>query len=130
MAKKYGFIDKSGKVVIEPQFDHARDFSEGFAQVIKGGKWVFEDEMNKMVIKDGKSGSIDKSGKVVIEPSYQKKGKSRQFNRIYPFSEGLAQVEKNDKYGFIDKSGKVVIEPQFDGAGNFSEGFARVAIES
>ena len=33
MAKKYGFIDKSGKVVIEPQFDWVSDFSEGLAKV-------------------------------------------------------------------------------------------------
>ena len=33
MAKKYGFIDKSGKVVIEPQFDYVGDFSEGLAKV-------------------------------------------------------------------------------------------------
>ena len=68
-----------------------------------------------------KYGYIDKNGKVVIEP---------QFDYAYPFSEGLAHVNKDAKYGFIDKSGKVVIEPQFDEAGAFSEGFARVAIES
>ena len=33
MVSKFGFIDKSGKVVIEPQFDDAFDFSEGFAYV-------------------------------------------------------------------------------------------------
>ena len=33
MASKYGFIDKSGKVVIEPQFDEAYPFSEGLAWV-------------------------------------------------------------------------------------------------
>ena len=33
MAKKCGFMDKSGKVVIEPQFDYATDFSEGLAKV-------------------------------------------------------------------------------------------------
>ena len=67
MASKYGFIDKNGKVVIEPQFDDAGDFSEGFAQVKKDGKWGF----------------IDKSGKVVIEP---------QFRDAEPFSEGFARV--------------------------------------
>ena len=33
MARKYGIIDKSGKVLIEPQFDEVRDFSEGLATV-------------------------------------------------------------------------------------------------
>ena len=71
MESKYGFIDKSGKVVIEPQFDYAglgiSAFSEGLAQVKK----------------DGKYGFIDKSGKVVIEP---------QFDDADAFSEGLAVV--------------------------------------
>ena len=97
---KWGFIDKNGKVVIEPQFDDAGDFSEGFAQVKK----------------DGKYGFIDKSGKVVIEP---------QFDNVEYFIEGFAQVEKDGKYGFIDKNGKV-IEPQFDEVGSFSEGFVCV----
>ena len=30
---KYGYIDKNGKVVIEPQFGEVGDFSEGFATV-------------------------------------------------------------------------------------------------
>jgi len=35
MAKKYGYgyIDKNGKVVIEPQFDNVSAFSEGLAWV-------------------------------------------------------------------------------------------------
>ena len=69
MASKYGFIDKSGKVVIEPQFDGASNFSEGFACVEKDDKWGF----------------IDKNGKVVIEP---------QFDDAEPFSEGLAKVRR------------------------------------
>ena len=69
MAKKYGFIDKSGKVVIELQFDDAGYFSEGLARVEKDGKWGF----------------IDKSGKVVIEP---------QFDDAEDFSEGLAKVQR------------------------------------
>ena len=67
MAKKYGFIDKNGKVVIEPQFDSASNFSEGFACVKKDDKWGF----------------IDKSGKMVIE---------LQFDRVFDFSEGLWKV--------------------------------------
>ena len=72
MASKYGFIDKSGKVVIEPQFDDAGAFSEGFACVEKDDKWGF----------------IDKNGKVVVEP---------QFDYAREFSEGFAQVKKDGK---------------------------------
>ena len=67
LGKKYGFIDKNGKVVIEPQFGGTYGFSEGLAQVEK----------------DGKYGFIDKSGKVVIEP---------QFDYASDFSEGFARV--------------------------------------
>jgi hypothetical protein len=38
MANKYGFIDKDGKVVIEPQFNYINDFSEGLWMVKKDGK--------------------------------------------------------------------------------------------
>ena len=31
---KWGFIDKQGKMVINPQFDYAGDFSEGLAKVL------------------------------------------------------------------------------------------------
>ena len=46
---KDGFIDKTGKYVINPQFDIAFDFSEGLA-----GIWI-----------GGKRGYIDKTGKIV-----------------------------------------------------------------
>jgi len=36
---KYGFIDKSGKYIIEPQFDLAGDFAEGLAAAEVGKKW-------------------------------------------------------------------------------------------
>ncbi|EDJ0203504.1 WG repeat-containing protein, partial [Campylobacter coli] len=49
-----GFIDKSGKIVIEPIFDDIWDFREGLAGVKLNGKWGF----------------IDKSGKIVIEPIF------------------------------------------------------------
>lgn len=30
--KKYGYIDKSGALIIEPKFDYADDFDDGVAQ--------------------------------------------------------------------------------------------------
>ena len=40
---KYGYIDKTGKVIIEPRFDFADKFYEGFARVSVDGKEGFID---------------------------------------------------------------------------------------
>ena len=109
VGEKYGFIDKQGRMVINPQFDMALDFSEGLACVGVGS-----DEKTR------KYGFIDKQGRMVINP---------QFDMALNFSEGLACVgvdEKTRKHGFIDKQGRMVINPQFDWADSFSEGLAQV----
>ena len=69
---KYGFMDKTGTVVIEPQFPDAKDFSDGLARVCTG-------------ISYGQWGYIDKTGKYVITP---------QFDYADDFHEGLANIVK------------------------------------
>ncbi len=46
---KYGYIDKTGKYVINPQFDYAGSFSEGLAVVEIGGKWGYIDKTGKFI---------------------------------------------------------------------------------
>lgn len=101
--EKYGFVDKSGDVVIPIEYDKTALFSEGLAAVKKDDKWGF----------------IDKKGEVVIPFEYD----SATF-----FSEGLAAVKKDGKYGFIDKKGDVGIGFRFDEAWKFEEGFAIVKL--
>src|SRR5262249_52513997 len=96
---KYGYIDKTGKLVIKPQFDDADRFFDAFAAVQIGEKWGF----------------IDKSGKVVLKP---------QFDYAVSFaggqSEGPTMVQMDRLWGFVDKTGKLVARPQFDSARPFS----------
>lgn len=40
---KEGFIDASGRIVIAPQFDKVKPFSEGLAGVMIGDKWGYID---------------------------------------------------------------------------------------
>ncbi|MDY6784551.1 MAG: WG repeat-containing protein [Cyanobacteriota bacterium] len=87
-----GYIDSTGKVIIEPQFSGAFDFSEGLAAVFID---VFRNDKYRY-----KYGYIDSTGKVVIPP---------QFKVAFPFSNRRAAVEIEGKMGYIDKAGKVVI---------------------
>ena len=82
---KYGFIDKTGKVIIQPQFDLTLGFSEGLAAVENGKKW----------------GYIDTGGKMAIE--------LRDLSFAKPFHGGLARVGfgKNG-WGYLDRTGRTV----------------------
>ena len=87
-----GFIDKTGKEVVKPQYEDVKDFYNGFACVQKNGLWGF----------------IDKTGKLVIPC---------QFSDYGYFIHGAAWVEKNGKNALIDTNGKFLIEPTL-GYGN------------
>lgn len=105
---KWGFIDKSGKVVINPQFEEASEFSGGLAAVASK-KDKDSKELNW--------GYINTEGKIVINP---------QFNKAYSFKQGKALVSDGKKFGYIDSKGLYSINPQFDEAKWFSDGVAAV----
>jgi hypothetical protein len=98
---KFGFMDRSGKTVIAPQFDLAGEFSEGLANVKVGTK----------------SGYINTKGVVAITP---------QFDDAGPFRYGRAGVRLGNRFGFIDKDGKYISSPDFSWAGQFSGDLAPV----
>jgi hypothetical protein len=103
MSGQDGFIDKTGKVVIEARFAQVLSFSEGLAPVRMGTK----------------CGYIDREGKERIP---------LQFEDAKRFMEGRAAVRVGEKWGFIDKDGKWVVEPTYVQASSFSDGLAAVAI--
>jgi hypothetical protein len=119
--RKWGFIDKTGRLVISPQFEdvfiHGFLGGEGLASVRKDGKWGF----------------IDKTGGFVIPPQFDGTtlGAENADGRVTApgtgrFHEGLAPVRKGGKWGFVDKTGKLVIASQLDWAFEFQDGLARV----
>jgi hypothetical protein len=86
---KWGFVDKEGKVKINPQFSTTGNFSDGKCAVAND---------------DGKWGYIDKKGKMLI---------NYQFEKAKEFIDGKAIVVSDDKTGLIDETGKYIINPQF-----------------
>jgi hypothetical protein len=101
--RQWGYIDRTGSVVIPFQFDEAQNFSDGLALVSKGDFKYF----------------IKRDGTRAIPGT---------FARAASFSEGLAAVRINisDKVGFVNVDGVFVIPPTFEEAFPFSEGLASV----
>ncbi|MGN0395322.1 MAG: WG repeat-containing protein [Coprococcus sp.] len=50
ISSKWGFVDMDGNIVIEPQYEDARSFSNGVAAVKKNDRWGFIDSNNNLVI--------------------------------------------------------------------------------
>lgn len=139
--QKWGFIDSTGKVVIEPQFDGTGYFSGGIA-------WART--------REGTIGFINKKGEWVIRPMFQSakdfdlesglamvkinakwryvntKGEIFYFDeteKTYVFLNGLAIGKKNGKVGFLNNKGEWAIPPTFDGARPFYNGYAAVELD-
>lgn len=65
---KIGFIDKKNRIVIEPQFDFAKPFQDGFALVVKDP--VFKKTGEHTVISGGKWGLVNRKGILVVPMEY------------------------------------------------------------
>src|SRR4030095_17011106 len=48
--KKWGYMNKVGKIIIDPQFDSVGDFFHGLARVLKDGKWGYINEKGEQSI--------------------------------------------------------------------------------
>jgi hypothetical protein len=131
---KWGLINSSGDVILEPRFD----------QVGRGARWVPEtwdsvrppdvvlidmtltngSPVTDPVIPvrlDGSFALATRDGEMVLLPDYQD---------VDPgFGDGLLQVTFDGKRGFIDESGDLVIAPRWDAAFPFRHGHAFVRLD-
>ncbi|NMA09383.1 MAG: hypothetical protein GX929_09755, partial [Clostridiales bacterium] len=102
---KWGYAARDGRIVIEPAYDSAGRFSEGYAPVSRNGKNLF----------------IDVTGKTVIDAS--------AYDEISPFSEGFARVRQDGLYGFINAHGNVAVAVIYEAASDFSDGLVAVQLD-
>ena len=146
----WGYIDPMGNWLIQPQFDYAEGFSEGFAYVQSNGIVGYIDKTGNITIQLGSADDIlytkpfsdgyalvssiskgyyfiDTNGEVVLQG----------YTSADSFNDGLAPVSKSVddsgksiNFGFIDKSGKFIIKEQFLNARPFSDGLACVQDEN
>ena len=147
--KRYGYMDAKGEMVIPAQFELARAFHGGRAQVMlnlehaialceepvtpphsheschKGLSWWQEDL------------DLCESGMIPSSACHQAHGRAYideqgnvisrfDYGETSAFSDGRARVMRVGLWGFIDPAGHEVIPPQYLHAEDFSEGVAAV----
>jgi hypothetical protein len=107
---KWGFIDTTGKIVIEPKYEWA---------------FAWNNETGVQVIKlSGKYYLLDTLGNFINKEPFDEVG---DFSRPYlKVSEPKINVQKNGKWGFVDTKGNEVIPFVFDAASSFRDGIAKV----
>ncbi len=142
-AGRWGYIDKTGNFIIQPQFDEASNFNEDGAAFVRDGKRILR-------LKDKPPGESSDPVKPDDSPALvpgatlrAAEGKDDTYKImdgekcVFDVSKGAAtdEVFKGNDYvcvlfgkkcAFIDKQGKIFLQP-FDHARNFSE--KRAAVE-
>lgn len=131
----WGFIDKSGKWIIQPQYLSFMVSDKNVTYT------VFNDGIAMVKNTDELWGGIDKTGKTVVPFQYEACNISSQgliavkkgevwgavdgtgktvvpfvYEDTFFFHEGLARVEQGGKYGFVDLTGNLVVPCQYEDA--------------
>ena len=147
-SKKFGYQDKSKNWVIEPRFDKANRFIDGFAIVevggLKGlidqdGNWTLQPDYQnigkfdknglcELTVKDGRQklhGLADMSGHLVLPPDCKSISISRADQLIMAQRlESLGGDESDWLWGVYDMTGDEIFAPWFTDMPHFHKGMA------
>lgn len=98
---KYGYIGKDGQWVVQPIYDMAYDFYDGYGTI----------ELSN------KCGLINPAGEVVIDC---------QYDTLFIGEEGLISVKKGNSFGVINIQNEMICPMIWDKIGVFEEGYCPV----
>lgn len=137
VADKWGYIDQTGELRIEPSFDEAGRFKEARANVARKGRYGFINEAGTICVdlryelthavfaegrvgvkNGGLWGFVTVGGSTAIKPS---------FADAFMYREELAAVQVHDQWGFVNLAGEMQIRCAFAEVVFFSCGLARVS---
>ena len=150
--RKYGFMDKTGKVVIPAKYVRVwyPGFNNGFAFVSEKKTsngdffWICIDTSGRKKIRIGQRYNPTEN----LSERYYKKTRRRESDNFLKlntdsldslpkimyrneriFYEGLASIQKDSLFGFINIENEMVIEPIFKEVRHFSEGLAGATLD-
>jgi hypothetical protein len=115
---RYGYIDKSGKVIIP----------------IKYCIYNCDGKLTNWPYRNNSSTPYTLMFDNVLQKRSEKSNNTYDFESFfwdaYDFHEGLARFFENNLAGYIDTSGNIKIAPQFEMSGYFQEGLAPIKVKN
>lgn len=137
---KVGLIDRYGELVISPQYDRIRLWSN-YYELTKDDRITLRNELGGIILKltegyqevsgygdeyfvikkENRWGFVDRQGRLRI---------SNRYDLARPFNENLAPIKLREKWGFIDKSEEIRIQPYYDDVTPFQHGRSIVSLDN
>jgi hypothetical protein len=132
---KWGWLDKNGRVIIEPKFDQVGKWNQEYWWGRIADSYTLYDFSGDVICDEGWERIVTPNKYMaVVKTKIGWKYINHDFsNRLQltsgyewadHFSEGMAPVKRNDLWGFIDLAGIEVIAPRYSRVNSFSEGLA------
>ncbi len=138
-ACKWGFIDTTAFIVVQPKYEMVNEFVNDVCLVKTKEKWGLIDQFGndllpakydaanflagtdnqiiKVAVYDQKYGLMDTLGQLLVDLKYDELG---------VFKEDRLAVRIGNNWGYVAKNGAEVISPKFQKVAPFSEGVAAV----
>ncbi|QIU95088.1 WG repeat-containing protein [Bacteroides faecium] len=128
----FGYLSKTGDVLIPFEYDKTSAFNDGYASVCKQNKWYVIDSKNNVTLttdmdylgvyseglipamKGGKAGFISLDGKEAMPFNYE---------MVSSVHKGKFNYKENGKWGIKDAKGTVLLAPAYEDLSNFYDEF-------
>ena len=118
--RKWGFLDTNGRIAIEPRFNDARNFNNGYGIINNDGKWGIINTNGEYILDPQKYDirKIDAYGFIHITDDRQVGLLDLKGNEILPAKYGWCSsvsgdiihvVGKDYKHGLMDKNGREIL---------------------
>lgn len=94
----YGLVDENGKILTTPKYAKVKDFENGYACVMGGGRWVEDEDDRSSSYLYGHWGVVNSAGKEIIPLEYD----SIEFEpttSCFRISKSLSISNKDSAYG-------------------------------
>jgi len=129
--KRWGFVDRSGRLAVPPRFERTVAAEADWEATSHPGRQktdelfmtpsVVAETTAVMGVRAGRSwGFVDHQGQLL----------PLRFDQVGAFREGLAPVRQGEHWGFVRSNGTIAVPVMFDQVGDFLGGLAVVSQES